>query len=194
MRLLRNDRMIPNKRRRVPIFQQNELPDMPNYRLMSRFLAKTAIETLAFKTLSVSESNTEIVNKIELDDLRSYARYDRGETWPFAYRTLYPVNAIFDDDSTYYEVLHEFDVFHIDAMEFYFILAIFGVEFVINLGGPELDGYQRWLKQNNYTSGLSKLEIGNGTILAPRRRNYSKDEENVPKILCQTHQRRTSGP
>ncbi|HEY3313299.1 MAG TPA: hypothetical protein VGK00_16785 [Anaerolineales bacterium] len=156
MRLLRKDRKIPNKRKRVPTFQQHELPDLPNYRLMSRFLAKMALEALAFKTLSVYHSNKEIVDKIELDNLRIYARYDRGETWPFAYRTLYPVNAVFEENSIYYEVLHEFDLLYTDTMELYFILAIMGVEFVINLGGPELDGYQRWLKRHDYVSPLYK--------------------------------------
>jgi len=156
MRLLRNDRKIQNKRRHLPTFQQHEPPNLPDYRLMSRFIAKAAIEVLAFKTLSVPESNMEIVDKIELDALRGYARYNRGETWPFAYRTLYLVNAIFGEGSMYYEVLHEFDLFYTDSMELYFVLAILGVEFVINLGGPELDGYQRWLKQHDYVSPLYK--------------------------------------
>lgn len=156
MRLLRSDRKIPNKRRRLPTFQQYESPDLPDYRLMSRFLAKAALEALAFKTLSISESNTEIVDKIGLDDLRNYARYNRGKTWPFAYRTLYPVNAIFEEDSTFYEVLHEFDVFYTDTMELYFVLTILGVEFVVNLGGLGLDSYEQWLKLHDYTSPLYK--------------------------------------
>ncbi|MEA3187563.1 MAG: hypothetical protein QOD99_1393 [Chthoniobacter sp.] len=154
MRLLRSDRQIPNKRRRFPTFEPCEPPNLPDYRLMSRFLTKAALEALAFKTLSVPESNMEIVDKVELDDLRAYARYDRGETWPFAYRTLYPVNAAFKEGSTHYELLHEFDVFYTDATELYFALAILGVEFVVNLGGPELDGYQQWLKTHDYASPL----------------------------------------
>ena len=110
MRLLRSERQITNKRRRFPIFAPSESPSLPDYRLMSRFLTKAALEALAFKTFSVPDSNTEIVDKAELDSLRSYARYNRGETWPFAYRTLYPVNAIFKEGSTHYEILHEFDV------------------------------------------------------------------------------------
>lgn len=156
MRLLRSDRQIPNKRRRIPSCDAQESPELPDYRLMSRFLTKAALEALAFKTLSVPDSNAEIVDKAELDDLRAYARYDRGETWPFSCRTLYPVNAVFEEGPMRYEVLHEFDVFSTDAMEFYFALAILGVEFVINLGGPGLDGYQQWLTQHNYASPLYK--------------------------------------
>jgi hypothetical protein len=100
--------------------------------------------------------NQEIVDKVELDALRAYSRYDRGGTWMFSYRALYPVNAVFTAGSTHYEVLHEFDVFYTDTMELYFALAIFGVEFVVNLGGPELDGYHQWLKQHDYASPLYK--------------------------------------
>ena len=123
---------------------------------MSRFLTKAAIEALAFKTLHIPNSNSEIVDKSELDLLRAYARFDRGDTWPFACRTLYPVNAVFQEGDTHYELLHEFDVFYTKTMELHFALAILGVEFVVNLGGPALDGYHKWLKQNDYASPLYK--------------------------------------
>ena len=38
--------------------------------------------------------------------------------------------------------------------EFYAIIAILGVEYAINLGGPELDGYLQWLKDNGEQSYL----------------------------------------
>lgn len=156
IRFLRRERHILNKRKRLPVFQDQELPKLPEYRLMSRFLAKAALEALALKTISVHGSNAEIVDKVELDILRTYARYNHGETWPFSYRTLYPVNAIFKEDSTWYEVLHEFDLLVTESMEFYFAVVIWGVEFVINIGGPDLIGYQQWLKQHNYVSPLYK--------------------------------------
>ena len=39
-------------------------------------------------------------------------------------------------------------------MEHYAVIAIFGVDYVINLGGPELSGYQNWLHSNNGRSPL----------------------------------------
>ena len=156
MRLLRNNRQIQNKRGRIPKFEMSEIAKLPDYRVMSRFITKAALEALAFKTLLVAESKLEIVEKVELDALRNYSRYNRGETWPFSYRTLYPVNAVFDEGNTYYEVLHEFDFLYTEAMELYFILAIFGVEFTVNLGGPNIDGYLKWLKLNSYASPLYK--------------------------------------
>jgi hypothetical protein len=66
---------------------------------------------------------------------------------------------VFEEGLVRYEVLHEFDVFFTDAMELYFALAILGVEFVVNFGGPELGGYRRWLKQHDYSSPLYKSTV-----------------------------------
>lgn len=154
IRLLRSDREIPNKRKRFPTFTPGELPALPDYRLMSRFLAKTGLEALAFKTAQIPESNTELVDNIELDRLRAYARFDRGETWPFGYRSLYPVNAVFVEGEIHYEVLHEFTILVTATMEYFLVLAILGVEFAINLGGPYLDGYEQWLMEHNHVSPL----------------------------------------
>ncbi|MDD5369403.1 MAG: HNH endonuclease [Anaerolineaceae bacterium] len=153
-RLLRYDRIIPNKRGKIPFFSNDELPVLPDYRMMSRLLGKIGLEALALRVLKVPEWNEELVNQIELDQLRCYVRFNRGETWPFAYRTIYPVNAIFEDNQTVYEVLHEFNILHTDWHELFVVIIIFGVEYAFNLGGPELDGYLRWLEQNDFQSPL----------------------------------------
>ena len=44
-------------------------------------------------------------------------------------------------------------------MELYFVLAILGVEFFVNLGSPELDGCQQWLKQHDNASPLCKSAV-----------------------------------
>jgi len=41
-----------------------------------------------------------------------------------------------------------------DRHEMYFVLALFGEELTINMGGPHLDGYHEWLKQNDGASPL----------------------------------------
>jgi hypothetical protein len=41
--------------------------------------------------------------------------------------------------------------------EFYFIIAIFGVEFAINMIGPSVDAYKEWLRVNG---GVSPLYYG----------------------------------
>lgn len=121
---------------------------------MGRFLAKAALEILAFKTLKVPDANEEITNKVELDDLRNFARYNHGDDWPFTARTLHPVNEVFHENGQYYELINEFDILITPASEFFSVVSIFGVELVINMGGRELDGYKKWLESNQYACPL----------------------------------------
>ncbi len=68
---------------------------------------------------------------------------------------------IYDADSRAYEgetevgqTVHEFDFLVTSANEWYFVLAIFGLELTINLGGPDVEGYERWLVENENASPL----------------------------------------
>jgi len=120
-------------------------------RTMGRFLGKVGLETLAKKFLEIEGWNDEIVDKEELDLLRKYVRLNDGVTWPINKRRIYSEDFRFDDGS---QVLHEVDILLTDENEYYVVVCIFGMEYVLNLGGPELDGYQKWLKQNNERSPL----------------------------------------
>ncbi len=122
---------------------------------MSRFIGKVGLEALAYRTNQVSGWNDEIVDKTELDPIREYVRFNHSQnTWPFAYRTLYPVNAVFHNGQKFYDVPHEFDLLYTEGNELHIVLAIFGVEFVLNLGGPILDGYYKWLTSHDFMSAL----------------------------------------
>jgi hypothetical protein len=50
--------------------------------------------------------------------------------------------------------VHEYDILITDANEWYFVLALFGLEFAINIGGPDIDLYVRWLDQHEGVSPL----------------------------------------
>jgi hypothetical protein len=50
--------------------------------------------------------------------------------------------------------LHEFDLLYTEYKELYAVICIFGTEYTINMGGPELEGYELWLKKNDYVSPL----------------------------------------
>lgn len=154
-RTLRADRRIPNKRGLIPDFPKDELAGLPEYRAMSRFLAKVGLGILASRVLEVDGWNDEIVDKSELDALRCYVRFNIMDgDWPFSYRTLYPVNAVFRDQEEVFELLHEYDLLYTSTSEIYSVVAILGVEFVLNLGGPDIDGYVRWLAANAQRSPL----------------------------------------
>lgn len=153
--LLRAERRIKNKRGRVPDLPASSGCWLPPSRLMGRFLGKVGLEVLASRLLEVDGWNDEIVDKVELDDLRNFVRHNLGPSeWPFSHRTLYPVNAIFEEGGQHFEVLHEYTLLATDTREVYVVIAVLGVEFVLNLGGPTVDGFERWLSEHKGASPL----------------------------------------
>ncbi len=131
----------------------------------ARFIGKIALETLAYQWIDIDGWNNELVDKVELDELRNYVRRGKpGLVWPIHIRRIYPAQHEFSDEiDDAFQVLHEWDILFIPstkdelselAGEFYAIIAILGVEYAINLGGSELDGYLQWLKDNDQKSFL----------------------------------------
>ena len=130
-------------------------PSTPNESLMSRFLAKLALECLALRLVDIEGGIEELASNHELDPIRNYARRGGAKLWPFHARALYPPNFLFADSSQQpYEVLHEWTLLYEDDDLLYLVIAIFGMEYVLNMGEPEAAAYQAWLKRN---SGLSPL-------------------------------------
>jgi hypothetical protein len=127
----------------------------PSPYVLSRFLGKVGLEALAYRLRDTPGGMDEVINNPGLDELRSYVRFgNRKIIWPYSCRSLYKPNHIFVDDPGSYEVLHEFDILITPSQEYYFVIAIFGEEYSINLGGAEIDGYMRWLEENNNVSPL----------------------------------------
>lgn len=134
-------------------------PDTPeSNNITARFIAKVALEVLALRCIGIAGWNDELVDMPELDELRRYVR--RGIPnllWPVHIRRIYAQDFLFPDDvHGPHQVLHEFDILHTPAGEYFVVMAILGLEYVINLGGPELDGYHEWLKSNGGKSPLYK--------------------------------------
>jgi hypothetical protein len=131
-------------------------PSKDDHYLVSRFLGKVALEVLAQRVLDIESGLSEIVDKPELDDLRNYVR--RGSQsllWLYHERRIYPENAYFvSEDGEPYEVLHEYTLLYTKTSELYLVIAILGVEYALNMGGPEIDGYLNWLKANGEKSPL----------------------------------------
>ncbi len=135
------------------------ITERPDERLISRFLAKTALEVLASCCLTIPGGIDEVIEKRELDQLRRYARLGTPtKSWPFNMRTIYPEGKIFDDGSQKYEVLHEYKLLYTESGELYLIVAILGIEYAINMGGPEIDGYMNWLEKHSFKSPLYMLD------------------------------------
>ena len=75
------------------------------------------------------------------------------------------VRRIYDADATISvagrppgQVVHEFDFLPTLWEEWFFILALFGLEITINIGGPDIEGYERWLRKNKNISPLYRPE------------------------------------
>ena len=123
---------------------------------LARFVGKVGLETLAHRVLDVDGANREIAFKQELAELRDFVRWNRGpESWPFSVRRIYPSDFLFlQPFGEPFEVLHELDLLVTPDNELFAVFAIFGVEYAMNLGGPDLDGYEKWLTEHNNKSPL----------------------------------------
>lgn len=131
------------------------IPERPDELLMSKFLAKAALEVLASLFLAVPGELDEVIDKSELDELRHYARFGAPPNfWPFNTRVIYPEGKMFVEGTQRYEVLHEHTLLYTESSELYLVVAILGIEYVINMGEPKIDGYIEWLKQRSFKSPL----------------------------------------
>jgi len=134
-----------------------KLPDLPSEsRVVSRFIAKVAVGYMAIRILHDEEALKFLIADTQLDPIKNHAR--RGDTpeWPISIRRIYEADAKWRDkiDGQTYQRVHEADFLITPENEMYFVMAIFGVEYVINIGGNEIFGYQKWLEKN---SGVSPL-------------------------------------
>ena len=123
--------------------------------VVSRFAAKVAIEALAKRVETNDELLDEIVDHKGLDALRGHARVGHIPNWPVSIRQIYHESSVWKDESCpCYQLVHEFDSLYTEKLELYFVLAIFGQELAINMGGPDLSGWEAWLDANNDASPL----------------------------------------
>lgn len=149
----------------VPAFTNDMLP--PNNLITSRFLAKMALEALADKLKDIDNSLEELVNDSQFDMLRNHARLGTNKSWPCSIRRIYNYNKIWEySDGLNGQVVHESDFLLIPVeenqqsttefimTEIYFVVALWGIEFAINMGGPEIVGYENWLKAHGDISPL----------------------------------------
>jgi hypothetical protein len=128
---------------------------LDNPPIVARFLAKAALETMAQRLVDHAEGLSYLVDEAQLDPIRDFARRGRPASWPYHSRRIYDGNqnrAM--PDGTTGQVVWESDLLQTPFGEWYFILAIFGLELSINLGGPEIDGYLQWLQEHHNVSPL----------------------------------------
>lgn len=138
-----------------------------NNRIVSRFIAKMALEALAAKLSSFDNSLDTLVDDKQYDPIRNHARLGTTKDWPCSIRRIYSINKKWNTlDNKDVQVIHESDFLFPSCewadlpdseyvtSELYFIVILWGIEYAINMGGPELEGYEVWLREHNNVSPL----------------------------------------
>jgi hypothetical protein len=123
----------------------------------SRFLAKVALEAMAQRFLQDKTGVDCLIDDPQLDPLRNHARYGTPKEWPFLSRRIYRSRGDEYIHGERGQLVHEYDFLLTQQRELYFVLALYGVEMTINVGGPVMHGYELWLGEN---SGKSPLYTG----------------------------------
>lgn len=124
--------------------------------LMSRFLGKMAIEALAQRFLDAGTALDLILNERDLDILRNYVRFGSKKiVWLYYEREIYPESKVFHkEDGEHFEMLHEYQFFRTASEELHFVIAIFGMEYTLNMESQSTVSYEEWLKNNSNRSPL----------------------------------------
>ena len=126
----------------VPIPDKNEI--VPQ--LMSRFIGKVAIEALALRVMQVQGWREELLSNESLDPLRRFVRMgEKPNQWQFCRRHLYRFDRRFRDKKGL----------------LFFVMAIFGEEFAIDMGNPEIVSYEAYLRESEGVSPLYRIRHNN---------------------------------
>ena len=137
----------------------------PPKKEMSRFLAKMGLEFLVFRFKNDKNMIDLITHSEHYDLIRNFARIGNNiKNWPYNIRRIFPIETKMEYPDKDNLVMFGFgyDLLLNQRKETYFIFLFYGVEFVINLGGPSIKGYEEWLEINN---NISPIIERNGAII-----------------------------
>jgi len=131
------------------------LGDRPPKKLMSRFLAKMALE--AHWRRFEPDAIERLIDEPHYDRIRNWARRGNNyDYWPFSSRIIYPEETLMRHPTTneWIQTGYGFDLFLNSRRETFFAFCLYGREYVINVGGPSIKGYKEWLVENDFISPL----------------------------------------
>ncbi len=129
----------------------------PPKREMSRFLCKMALESVAETFASVEGGTEEVVDEVFFDNIRTYARYGNNYSeWPYFQRRIYPETTLMRHPETneWIPIGFGFCWFMNKRRETLFVFCFYGIEFVINVGGPSIRGYEEWMEDHGNISPM----------------------------------------
>lgn len=122
-------------------------PDRPApTRDVARFVAKAGLEHLVQRNLGFQVGLESIFGAPELELCRKFARYGEGpKDWSVRVERIYDSDHLFEENLPDFQRVWEMDLLIPDDRESaLFAMSIFGLEFAINLIGPDLSPYDRW--------------------------------------------------
>lgn len=124
---------------------------------VSRFLAKIGLEMMALRILEKNKNDQDFfAEEPALDSIRKYARYNQqNENWVYNSRKIYEEDeSFFLENGQSMDMVFECDFLATQEGEMYFVIAFKGIEFVLNMAGSSIEGYEKWLIENNNISPL----------------------------------------
>lgn len=133
--------------------------------IVSRLLAKVALEALADRSKMLEGSLDELIDYKEFDKIRNHARRGIVSEWPCSIRRIYSMDTLWKcEKDREKQKIYEADFLMIDKggegdtkyVILYFVVVLWGMEFAINMAEPEIDEYHRWVNQHG---GLSPLYV-----------------------------------
>ena len=136
------------------VFIHDESPPIDR-RLLSRLIAKIALELIAQRIHHLPGWETFAIDHAQFDPIRTYARFGRGPDWPVHSRRIYDEEAtIILPSGGRHQVVHESNILLTPEQHGYAVICLFGVEHAINLTGPSVASYRRWLLEHDGQSPL----------------------------------------
>jgi hypothetical protein len=107
----------------------------PSGPVLSRFLAKVALEAMAHRLVDYPEGLDHLVSEPQLDPIRNHARRGTTTDWPYHSRRIYDTNArCYTEEGLGSQTVHEFDILKTEWNEWFLVMALFGLELTINYG------------------------------------------------------------
>lgn len=150
------------------------IEDDPPQREMSRFLCKMAFEAVAELFCASPQGPYHLRDEPFFDNVREYARYGSNfQEWPFSQRRVFPHDTLMRHPSTN-EWVHAgfgYGLFMNKRQETLFGFLFYGIEFVINVGGPSIAGYNEWLDEHDGISPMVE-RLGCRLVLGEDRKHY----------------------
>jgi HNH endonuclease len=154
----------------------------PPQREMSRLLAKMAVERCFSDFERARKNSDNLIFHGYFDNIRRWARYgDNFPCWPYHQRAIYPQETQMRHPTTneWVKVGIGQGLFHTPSPETYYSIVLYGTEFTINVGGPNVEGLERWLTENGNVSpylSFSRLRLFTAVDNGERRVRLASEE------------------